>query len=315
MARWLVKAALQKGMSALPASESVNYVFQRRISRSLPASEAAFRRKFERAAGHLRAYETHGPGRPPGEAVLYEFGAGWDLAVPLSYWALGVERQLLVDIHANLRFELVNVTLERLRRLGPELGATRVPDGGGVTSAARPRGAVRDRVRRAAGRAGDRVRRGVRRSRVEHEHAGAHSSARPPADPRRVPASPAAGGDHELAHRPRRPLLVLRPRPVAVQLPPLRRRALAVAELGRPVPEPHAAAGLLGRVQPKRGSMWSRRSRRTRTRRAWRSSRGSTSRSASAGTSSTTSRSPRSCSSRGRRNPVDRKLCLTPVFM
>jgi SAM-dependent methyltransferase len=135
VARWLVKAALQKGMSALPASESVNYVFQRRISRSLPASEAAFRRKYERAVAHLHAYETHGPGRPPGEAVLYEFGAGWDLAVPLSYWALGVERQLLVDIHPNLRFELVDVTLERLRRLGPELGATRVPDGGGVSSA------------------------------------------------------------------------------------------------------------------------------------------------------------------------------------
>jgi SAM-dependent methyltransferase len=123
VARWLVKAALQKGMSALPASESVNYLFQRHVSRSLPASEAAFRRKFERAAAHLRAYAEHGPAQPPGEAVLYEFGAGWDLAVPLAYWSLGVERQRLVDIHANLRLDLVNGTLERLRRLAPELGA------------------------------------------------------------------------------------------------------------------------------------------------------------------------------------------------
>ena len=136
MARWLVKAALQKGMSALPASESVNYVFQRRISRSLPASEAALRRKFERARDHLDAYGAHGAGRPVSEAVLYEFGAGWDLAIPLSYWALGVDRQLLVDIHPNLRLELVNVTLERLWRLGPELGAARVSDGGKVRSAA-----------------------------------------------------------------------------------------------------------------------------------------------------------------------------------
>jgi SAM-dependent methyltransferase len=133
VARWLVKAALQKGMSALPASESVNYVFQRRVSRSLPASEAAFRRKFERAVAHVGAYEQHGPGKPLPEAVLYEFGAGWDLAVPLVYWALGAERQLLVDIHANLRLDLVNVTLERLRRLGPELEPTagralRAPD-------------------------------------------------------------------------------------------------------------------------------------------------------------------------------------------
>lgn len=134
MARWLAKAALQKGMSALPASERVNYLFQRHVSRSLPASEAAFRRKFERAAAHLQAYERHGPRKPVSEAVLYEFGAGWDLAVPLSYWALGVERQLLVDIHANLRLELVNGAIERLQTLAPELGAAvgreaRVPDG------------------------------------------------------------------------------------------------------------------------------------------------------------------------------------------
>lgn len=122
MARWLVKAALQKGMSALPASERVNYLFQRHVSRSLPASETAFRRKFERAAAHLRAYEDHRAGKPVSEAVLYEFGAGWDLAVPLSYWALGVERQVLVDIHANLRVDLVNGAIARLRALGPELG-------------------------------------------------------------------------------------------------------------------------------------------------------------------------------------------------
>jgi SAM-dependent methyltransferase len=110
-------------MSALPASERVNYLFQRHVSRSLPASEAAFRRKFERAVAHLRAYERHGPSRPVSEAVLYEFGAGWDLAVPLAYWSLGVDRQVLVDIHANFRLELVNGTLERLRSLAPELEA------------------------------------------------------------------------------------------------------------------------------------------------------------------------------------------------
>lgn len=144
MARWLAKAALQKGMSALPASERVNYLFQRHVSRSLPASEAALRRKFDRAAAHLRAYEEHGPGKPLSEAVLYEFGAGWDLAVPLSYWALGVERQLLVDIHANLRLELVNSALERLRTLAPELGAAagrelRVPDRMSSTAELEPR--------------------------------------------------------------------------------------------------------------------------------------------------------------------------------
>jgi len=119
--RWLAKAALQKGLSALPAAESVNYVFQRRVARSLPASEAAFRRKFGRAVSHLAAYAEHGPSRAVGESVLYEFGAGWDLAIQLSFWSLGVDRQILVDIRPNLRPELVNVSIERLARLRGDL--------------------------------------------------------------------------------------------------------------------------------------------------------------------------------------------------
>jgi SAM-dependent methyltransferase len=138
--RWLAKAALQKAMSALPRAESVNYLFQRHIARSLPAPEKALRQKFARAARHVEAYEEHGPPRPLGEAVFYEFGAGWDLAVQLSYWCLGVERQVLVDLRPNLRFELVNVTLERLQRLSYELGReggreTRVPDATPIGSA------------------------------------------------------------------------------------------------------------------------------------------------------------------------------------
>ena len=138
--RWLAKAALQKAMSALPRGESANYLFQRHIARSLPAPEKALRQKFARAAHHVEAYAEHGPPRPLGEAVFYEFGAGWDLAVQLSYWCLGVERQLLVDLKPNLRFELVNVTLERLHRLAAELGReagqkARVPDAAPIGSA------------------------------------------------------------------------------------------------------------------------------------------------------------------------------------
>ena len=119
--RWIVKAALQKGMSALPASESVNYLFQQHVTRSLPPPESTFRKKFSRALKHIAAYREHGPNRGLGEAVFYEFGAGWDLAVQLSYWSLGADSQILVDIRPNLRLALVNETLRRLARLRPEL--------------------------------------------------------------------------------------------------------------------------------------------------------------------------------------------------
>ncbi|MFL5921467.1 MAG: class I SAM-dependent methyltransferase [Gaiellaceae bacterium] len=121
--RWLAKAALQRGLGALPQGERLNYFFQRRVLRSLPAGEAALRRKFSRALQHLGVYREHGRGVRPAEATFYEFGAGWDLAIPLAYALLGVGRQVLVDIRPSARLELVNDSLASLERLRPGLEA------------------------------------------------------------------------------------------------------------------------------------------------------------------------------------------------
>jgi SAM-dependent methyltransferase len=115
--RWLAKAALQRGLGALPQGERLNYVFQRRVLRSLPAGDDALRRKFARARQHVEAYEEHGPGTPLAEACFYEFGAGWDLAIPLAYALLGVGRQVVVDIRPSARVELVNDSIASLERL------------------------------------------------------------------------------------------------------------------------------------------------------------------------------------------------------
>ena len=136
--RWLAKAALQRGLGFLPRGERLNYLFQRHVAHSLPAGESVFRRKFSRALQHLGAYEQHGPGTTRGEAVFYEFGVGWDLAIPLAYAALGVGRQVLVDIRPSARVELVNDSLASFERLRDELeqeaGRALRPLGGPVRS-------------------------------------------------------------------------------------------------------------------------------------------------------------------------------------
>ena len=116
----MVKALAQQALSRIPRGERLNYVLQRRVG-SLPASDEAFRRKVSRAFQHFEAFAELGPRRPIGEAVFYEFGAGWDLAVQLAYWALGVERQTVVDIRPILRIELVNDTIAKVERLRGEL--------------------------------------------------------------------------------------------------------------------------------------------------------------------------------------------------
>jgi SAM-dependent methyltransferase len=119
--RWLAKAAVQKGFGVLPQGERLNYVFQRRVLRSLPAGDGALRQKFSRALQHLGAYEEHGPGVPATNATFYEFGAGWDLAIPVAYALLGVGRQVLVDIRPSARVELVNDSLASYERLRGEI--------------------------------------------------------------------------------------------------------------------------------------------------------------------------------------------------
>ena len=107
--RWVAKAALQRGLGLVPQGERLNYLFQRHVARSLPGGEPVVKRKLARARQHLEAF-----GRPAEDAVFYEFGAGWDLAIPLSYAALGVGRQVVVDIRPSARVELVNETIALL---------------------------------------------------------------------------------------------------------------------------------------------------------------------------------------------------------
>ncbi len=119
--RWLAKAALQRALGAAPQGERLNYLFQRRVLRSFPIGDAALRQKFTRAAHHLAAYEEHGAGVPAAGATFFEFGAGWDLAIPLAYALLGVGKQIVIDIRPSARVELVNETVAAFERLRPQL--------------------------------------------------------------------------------------------------------------------------------------------------------------------------------------------------
>jgi SAM-dependent methyltransferase len=92
----------------------------RHVLHTLPTPEPAFRTKFSYALAHFNAFRAHSQVEPR-DARFYEFGAGWDLIVPLSYAALGVDSQLIVDIASIARLELVDETIRRLSTLRAEL--------------------------------------------------------------------------------------------------------------------------------------------------------------------------------------------------
>src|SRR5207249_2583089 len=123
------KALLQAAFSYFPAGAHLNYVFQRHVTRRLPAGDDFFLARASMARRHLDFVNRHSA-RPLGEMLFYEFGAGPDLCGPLVFHAYGVARQILADVRPLARPQLINATLDKLRRLGPAMELARAPGHG-----------------------------------------------------------------------------------------------------------------------------------------------------------------------------------------
>lgn len=104
--KWLVKAALQRALSVWPQGERFNYLLQRHVTHGLPRGRGELAEKFNSALAHYQAAARWG-GLGRGPVSAYEFGTGWELAVPLCLYMLGVSRQTLVDLRPLVRWELL----------------------------------------------------------------------------------------------------------------------------------------------------------------------------------------------------------------
>jgi predicted SAM-dependent methyltransferase len=123
---WQGKAALMHVFSVSPWGNELHYLAQRRATRTLPSSDEKFAETFNHAKQHLKSLVKLSA-TDFSRAHFYEFGAGWDLAIPLSFYVLGVQSQTLVDIRRLIRMELVNETLRKLQRKDPKDEILRIP--------------------------------------------------------------------------------------------------------------------------------------------------------------------------------------------
>ena len=121
--QWLLKSGMQRAISYLPRSESINHFFQRHVTRRVPMSEEQILKRVQWAQRHLTTLRRSPIGGQFADVHAYEFGAGWDLTIALCYWSVGIERQTLVDIEPHARVDLVNHAMSNLSRLGARLPA------------------------------------------------------------------------------------------------------------------------------------------------------------------------------------------------
>lgn len=119
--RFIVKAFLQKVFSGLPRGESLNYFFQRKITRNLPLSIESFLKKVEIADRHFTTFLGHCSSGTITAAHFFEFGAGWDLTIPFAYYCFGARHQTVIDIRENLQLELVNYSISTFSKYKSKL--------------------------------------------------------------------------------------------------------------------------------------------------------------------------------------------------
>lgn len=112
---WRYKALLQRVFSNIPFGERLNYLFQRFVMKSLPVRDAKFASIVTFAKEHIDIVNKY-RNQPLKDVTFYEFGAGWDLIIPLAFCTYGVEHQILVDIRNLLRCELVNDTVKKFQQ-------------------------------------------------------------------------------------------------------------------------------------------------------------------------------------------------------
>jgi SAM-dependent methyltransferase len=123
---WRYKALLQAFLSHLPAGHSLNYLFRRYVTRTVPASSSVQTTGYSFAAEYVSTFATYGA-VPLEKAVFYELGVGWDLMIPFSLYSLGINHQIVTDLRRLIRSELVAHTIATFPALKLEPAPIRLP--------------------------------------------------------------------------------------------------------------------------------------------------------------------------------------------
>jgi SAM-dependent methyltransferase len=110
------KCALQWIFSYLPYPSEWNYFAQRYLSRKFPASDLGMNTKYERAVGILEKFKKYSE-KPLSEAVFFEFGAGWDLYLPMILSTFGVGKIYSTDLTPLSKQFILNDSFRHVKRL------------------------------------------------------------------------------------------------------------------------------------------------------------------------------------------------------
>lgn len=107
------KCLLQRFFSDIPKGETLNYYFQKNVTKSLPPNNVKFLEKVNQGFNHYKNYKDYNKLTQKNNRY-YEFGAGWTLTIPLTMSFLDFE-VFCVDIRKLIIPTLINDSLNKFQ--------------------------------------------------------------------------------------------------------------------------------------------------------------------------------------------------------
>ena len=112
MPHWMIKSALQRGISFLPSSHKWNELFQKHVTKSIELTQDRFEERVSFCSRHLQYFSTL---RSPAAETFtaMELGTGWYPTVPVGLFLCGASRVWTYDIAPMLAADRVHRLLRK----------------------------------------------------------------------------------------------------------------------------------------------------------------------------------------------------------
>ncbi len=111
------KRLIQNILSRIPLGERINLWMQMNVTKGLPVSEEGIISKIDAAKFHISNYLSYNKDKNTDLSKIssFEFGAGYDLIVPLIFSFMNINKIYCVDIKYKISAFLINDIIERLK--------------------------------------------------------------------------------------------------------------------------------------------------------------------------------------------------------
>ncbi len=116
--KWRLKSGAFRVLSAIQGGEAVYRFVQANITRSIRPTRSRMEGKLCVALDYWAWIAANGHEDAVREGTHLDFGAGWHPTIPLTFHALGVKRQRLLDLEPLMKAPLIRKTAGLLQKNG-----------------------------------------------------------------------------------------------------------------------------------------------------------------------------------------------------